>query len=491
MNTTNQDDIAKIRIGVALAGALLSFIAVYFDDLINADGVLYINMASAFLNGGLEETAKLHNWPAFSIMLAYIHKLTTIPLETSAYLLNGLLFALLNDTLIRISHKILPNKNQLLIAALFIICFQPINEYRDFVIRDIGYWAFIALSLYYFILYLKTPTLKIATIWQLVAIMSVLFRIEGIVILLGLPLFLFATQKPSYGLKRLLLLNYLFIISLLPITLMTLNSFSSHGAFNKIDAFSFYTNIDHFSAQLNDSIATIKTQILNKYSEQYAGIILISGLLAMLAYKLIHALNLGYILLYIISWHGQKQTRKNPTRSLLYYFSILNVLILTVFVLQQYFVTTRYTVMALISFLLLMLPILCGYLEAAWINRKRFIMTIASTILIINLADSLIQSNSKSYIKDAAIWAAENLPQESTILTDETIIQYYAKANKTGTNISVGNLNTHRNYDYTIAIKKKSDTKNGNSSSIEKLESVYNKQNKRGDRIDIYKSIDK
>ena len=487
MNNTTPNDITKIRIFTALASILLSFIAVYFDDLINADGVLYINMADAFLKGGLEETAKLHNWPFFPIILAYLHKLTTLPFETNAYLLNGLLFALLNDTLIRISHKILPNKNQLLIAALFIICFQPINEYRDFIIRDIGYWTFASLSLYYFMRYLETPTIKIATIWQLVTITAVLFRVEGVVILLGLPLFLFVAQRPSQGLKRTLLLNYLFIISLPPVIIMALGSFSSHGAFNKIDALSFYTNFDNLANQLHDSVEVIRTQVLNKYSEQYAELILASGLLFMLFYKLLKALNLGYIVLYLISWRQQKQTDTPSNLNLLYYFSILNVFVLTVFVLQQYFITTRYTVMALIGFLLLMLPILCRYLETAWFEKKRSIIIFAGTILFFNLADSIIQSNSKTYIKKTAIWAAENLPQGSKVLTDETIIQYYAKAHKSSTNISAEKLKNYPHYDYMIVVKKKKDMDKGRFSNKKKFMQVYSQKNKKGDSANIYK----
>lgn len=487
MNKVALKDITQIRILAVLASLLLSFIAIFFDDLINADGILYINLADAYLKGGLEHTAKLHKWPFYSIILAYIHQLTKISIEANAFFLNSLLFALLNDTLIRISHKILPNKKQLLIAALFIICFQPINEYRDFIIRDTGYWAFISLSLYYFILYLETPTIKIATIWQLVTFIAVLFRVEGIIILLGLPLFLIATHKPMDSFKRILLLNYLFLISLPPIILMALNSFSSHPAFSKIDnALSFYTNPENFLTQLNSSANIIKSQILNKYSEQYAGLILVSGLMVMLFYKLIKALNLGYIILYLISWRRQQPTNFNPAFGLLYYFFILNVLILSVFVLQRYFITTRYTVMALICALLLMLPVLCNYLEAAWTTKKRFILFFAGLILFYNLADSIIQSSSKRYIKNTAIWAAENLPQGSKILTDETTIQYYAKAHNKSTNISVGKLKKYRRYDYTIVIRKKKDIGNDIFSN-NKLTRVYSEKNKRGDNASIYR----
>lgn len=486
MNTTTPNDITKIRIFTALASLLLSFIAVYFDDLINRDGILYIDTANAYLQGGLEGAAQHYDWPFFSIIIAYLQKLTTLTLQTNAYVITSLLFALLNDTLIRISHKLLPNKKQLLIAALFILCFQSTNEYRDFIIRDIGYWAFASLSLYYLILFIEAPTLKIATLWQLVAVIAVLFRLEGLVPLLGLPLFLFAVQKPANGLKHYLLLNYLFIV-ILPLTLLVaLSSFSPHAAFNKINSVSYYTNIDAFLTTLNESVLVLKAKILNKYSEDYAGLVLVSGLMVMLFYKLLKALGVGYIVIYLASRQQKTPIKPTTTRTLLYYFLALNILILVAFVLHRYFITTRYTVLTLITLLLLMLPMLCNFLEKAWTTKNRPILIFAGTILSLSLADSIIQSNSKSYIKNTAIWAAENLPQGSRILTDEKAIRYYAKTQKINTNITLANLKNYHEYDYVIVIKKRKNLENNILSNKKQFLLVYSKKNKRGNSASIY-----
>ena len=100
MELTNSNTLFKIRAFTALASLLLSVFAYYSNDIINNDGILYMNMAEAFLQGGLAETVKLFNWPFFSILVASIHQLTSLPLETSANILNALLFVLLLDTLI-------------------------------------------------------------------------------------------------------------------------------------------------------------------------------------------------------------------------------------------------------------------------------------------------------------------------------------------------------------------------------------------------------
>ena len=491
MNTTIPNNITTIRLFTALASLILSLIAVYLDDLINRDGILYMDTASAYLRGGLEEAAKLYNWPFFSIIIAHLHKLTTLSLQTNAYFITILLFALLNDTLIRISNKLLPNKKQLFIAALFILCFQPVNEYRDFIIRGIGYWAFASLSLYYLILFIEAPKLKTATLWQLATVTAVLFRLEGLVLLLGLPLFLFAVQKPANALKHYLLLNYLFIV-ILPLTfLVALSSFSPHTAFNKINSVSYYTNIDGFLTTLNESVLVLKTKILNKYSEDYAGLILVSGLIVMLFYKLLKALGVGYIVIYLTSWQQKMPIKPTTTRSLLYYFLALNILILVAFVLHRYFITTRYTVLTLITLLLLMLPTLCNFLEKSWTTKNRPILFISGFILFFSLADSIIQSSSKAYIKNTAIWAAENLPKDSKILTESNTVRYYVKAHDASTKISVGNLKSYKLYDYTIAIQKKKYIYNNPFFSNKNLTPIYSQKNKKGDSIYIYKTTTK
>jgi hypothetical protein len=487
MITKTLNDLSKIRVVIALASLLLSLIAVYFDDVINADGILYTNMADAFLSGGLGETAKLYNWPFYPIIIALIHKLTALPIEISAHFLNCLLFILLNDTLVRISHKILPGKNQILAAALLTICFQPINEYRDFIIRDIGYWAFSALALYYFILYIERPTIKIATSWQLAAIIAVLFRVEGIVLLIGLPFFLFTTQKPKNALRQILQLNYLVIISLIPASLIALNSIGSHTAFNKIDSIKDYASINNFLIILDNKAAILKTQILNEYSEKYSEIILVSGLLFMILFKLIKAFGLGYIALYLTSLRQIKIIKSSPEHSLLYYFFTLNMIILIVFVLHKYFITTRHIVLTLISLLLIALPPLCGFLEKAWSEKNRVILAFAGIILSFNLVDNVVRSNSKSYIKNTAFWAADNLTQRSSVLSDEKLITYYVKMQNTHTNITTDSLENYRNYDYVIIIKKKKYAENPHIENDKKLVLVYSSKNKRGDSASIYK----
>ena len=139
-------NLTQIRVFTAIASLIFSMYAVYFDDIINKDGILYLQTAELFLSGNMDAAFASYNWPFYSIIIAFFQKLTSIPLELSALILNSVFFVILTDALILISSLIFSVPRQLKISALLILCFMPILDYRDYIIRDPGYWAFVMFS---------------------------------------------------------------------------------------------------------------------------------------------------------------------------------------------------------------------------------------------------------------------------------------------------------------------------------------------------------
>jgi len=484
-----QSNINNIRIITALTSLLLSIFAFYSNDIINRDAILYMGMAKAFLTDGLIGTSQHSNfgWPFFTIIIAYIHKLTLLPLELSANILNTFLFVLLTDVLVLISHKILSNTQQVAIAALLFICFQTLHEYRDFIIRDIGYWAFCSLALYRFMLYIDKPRFKEAILWQLAMIAAILFRVEGVLILLALPLYLFATQPPRFVFKHGLHTYFLVIISLLIVSFITLGQSDLSTAFRKISSSSNYINLDLLLSKFNSRLDIIDSQILNKYSAPYSGLILSSGMIIMLIYKLTKALSIGYIGLYLYSQWQKHTLQPTPYRGVIGYFLALNILILLAFMFTEYFISKRYTMMALISLLFLMLPRLTHTLEKAWSFKNKSILIIAGIILLVSLVDAMTKSNSKLYIKDVAIWASNNLPENSQILTDDEFIQYYFNIDQSTAILSRSmDIDGYKNYDYVIVVEKRKNKDLKQRLSLLDIEPIFNLKNKRGDGATVY-----
>lgn len=485
----------EIRIFTAIISLLFSIIAFGMDDLINSDGVLYMNMVRAFLEGGLTETAQLFNWPFFSILISGIHMLTGLSLETSGELLNVLLFVLFTDSLVLICSKMLPNSRHVFIAALFILGFTLFNDYRAYLFRDMGYWAFTGVSIYLLMSFLEKPSWFYALTWQLSMIFAILFRIEGAVLLLALPFFAFRVSsnvKDAVG-KILQLWSVIIIFSIIAL-LIALNQTGFIAAFGKITEILGYIDIQSLYENFRIRSDLINSQVMSHFDKESGGLVLASGLIVMMLHTLIGAIGIPYGIYYIYSYfsaHSKPQSF-GVFKQLIAYFILINFCILMVFVFKQYFLSTRYGVMLVTGMLLLMLPRMCSLVDDALKNKRKAVLAFTFLVLIAGPIDSFTVSLSKGYIKNAAIWASENLPEDSKTITSDLIINYYLIENDAKTQVVLDLKNRPMNtegFDFAIVtIKVKSEgVKKYLKNKISDYEIVHTTSNKRGDTVYVLK----
>ena len=483
----------EIRIFTAIVSLLFSLIAFGTDDLINSDGVLYMDMARALLAGGLSATAELYNWPFFSILVAGIHKLTGLSLEQSGNLVNIAMFVIFTDALVLICNKTLPNNRQVFIAALFILGFTLFNDYRAYLFRDMGYWAFSALALYQFVKFLETPTWLNANMWQITIVIAILFRVEGVAILFALPFFVFFNNKSIkdafFQLVKLWLLVSLLALLSLAIALSVGSLPSAFGKFNEIF---LYINFTQLSSGFAEKSAIIAEQLLNKYSDKYSELIFGSGLFVMMLWKFIEALSISYFIYYIyIYFSKSRPTSINRKHTgLILYFIAINFIVLSVFVFTHFFLSTRYSVMLVTGLLLLLLPIFCNFVEKAILNRSKPVLAFTLLVLIAGPIDSFTRSVSKEYVKEMAIWSAENIPSDSKVAINEREMSYYMQENgikEPITFLRKLDFSEFEQYDYVIIVVKhhKKQLKNELSKLDYKL--IYTTSNDRGDKAYLYK----
>lgn len=509
-------DITRIRFFTAFASLLLSLQAVYFDDIINRDGIMYIQMSEAYLSGGLAATKLIFDWPFFSILVAWFHQITSIDLELSALIVNSLFFILLTDTLVRISSLILDNRRQLFIAALLVLCFATINEYRDFIMRDFGYWAFCSLALYHFMLFSETGRQRHAALWQVYILIAVFFRIEGSIILLTLPFFNFFRHGLSSGLPHFIKSISLVILSGFAGTLLLLSQSDIPTAFGKLASISTYLNIDGYISKIAASSSFLAENILNKFSEDYAALILVSGLLSMMLFKLAKTFSLSYIIIYILSLQTKTisvSEKQYSHQKLLLYFFIINLIILTVFLFHQYFLSSRYLGMALIGLLLLLMSQMCNGITHLWQQQKYLPLGVIFFALFYSVADTAIMSTTKTYIKATALWAAHNLPANSKVMTDDEFVMYYFERDNQTSSLCVRPLSYEHQlismhssqfvhkpclapktgdisyFDYLVLVEKKRYPQYLAYLKSLNLELLYRQNSKKDDSASVYKVI--
>ena len=203
---------AAVYWGVAIASGLLSLYRIATRDLINGDGIGYIDIARTFLSEGVHGALAVYHWPFYSILIGLVHKSTGLSFENSASLLNIIFLVLVSVVFVRIYEEVSGKHSRIWVVALLILALPLLNDYRDFVIRGYGFWAFMLLAIFCFIRYSRSPDLKSALAWQLSIAVAILFRVEGIVFLVLAPFFfLFIAGERRRILLHIARLNGLFL----------------------------------------------------------------------------------------------------------------------------------------------------------------------------------------------------------------------------------------------------------------------------------------
>lgn len=512
-NNTMRHNLTQIRVFTAIVSLIVSIYAIYSDDIINIDGILYLKAAELFVSGNMEAAFASYNWPFYSIIIALFHKLTSIPLELIALILNSVFFVLLTDALILISSLIFPVPRQLKISALLILCLMPILDYRDYIIRDPGYWAFVCIALYYFMVFLNSSRIIHGTLWQIFMIFAIFFRIEGIFLLITLPLFILLSKKLRDNLVIRKLVSCFFVSIILLATIPFMEDLATKH-FSKIYSILNYINLNFVFEKFIFSAEILERQVLNKWSEEYATFILFFGFLALLIYKVVEGFSISYILIFLASFKNSSQSSDTLYRDFFVYFLMLNSLVLLVFVLKENFISSRYVVLTSINLFLLLLFHMVTGIEQLYLNKNKLLLTIIFLCLSYNLIDSMSASRNKSYIKDIALLSAKKIPEKSMVMVNNKAAFYYLtkeaahltvcfletkqidmkelklkKDNCNIDNISQKYFKSYLYFDYILIINKNNNSEYFRNLSGFNLEQIIQTKNQKKDEAVLYKVV--
>lgn len=481
----------NIRLFTAFFSLLFSILAFYTDQLINSDGVLYLNMAKAYIDGGLAATASMYDWPFFAIIIAELHQLTGFRLAFSGQIINSFLFVVFTDALVLITSKLLTNQRYIFIASLFILCFSTLNDYRSYIIRDIGYWAFMSISIYRTMLFLEKPNWQNGFYWQLSSLFALLFRIEAIVIILATPVYMVFQFGIKDGFKSVVRLCSLFLFGSALVTTVLTQQEGMMNAFGKLLSVTQFIDHSSLTDVFDDKAAILGAELLNQYSERYSGMILASGLVYMLLAKIITGLSLLNLVFYIVAKAQQKTgTSNHNTRRFLLFFIGINFVILLAFLFRHYFISTRYAVMLITALMLLMLPAMCRLIDDHWQTKNKVAYILIPFLFVASLIDTFTTSVTKGYIKETAIWASQNLPENSRTLTNDIFIDFYFHENAPNTRLKLDRtLQTTEQFDYFIAIEKRSHSERKKQYADWHLTPIHQSENARGDKAVVYQVL--
>lgn len=411
----------------ALLSILLSLFAIARTDIIAIDAVWYLEASQAYLEQGITAAFQVYFWPFFSLFIAFIHQLTGLSLEYSAYSLNIILAVLLSDAFLR-TYQILHNKTDgLWVAALVILSFKSVLVYLGEILKDMGCWSFTLLSLFYFLAYTQERKFVQALAWQLSIIMACLFRLEVISLLLIAPwAVLFFKTDIKTRLTDLFKLYGLLTSSVI-ISYVFLYITDNHDVnLYRLNHVWHYLDPHYLWSVYHQYIDKVAHQVLTPFSRNYATLILTSGILVTLAIQV--PVTLGYVNSAVSCWGIYRFgfPLSAEFRLILLFFGI-TFLSIIIFFSQSMIMTLRYLILPSLFPLLIVAYYYEKIILGAWQKQQYWIMTVIIVGFGIALIESISSMGRDKYdIHEAGDWVKNNLSTDISLIADDPRLYYYS-----------------------------------------------------------------
>lgn len=431
-----QSPINKLHAVIVLLAMLLAAQIQYIQHgWINPDSVLYFESARLFADGQWKEAVHVWNWPLYPILIAVIHKISSLGIQTSAQILNVLFFGLAAFSFIQIIRLAGGRQLTMVTGALILFSSQYIvGDVLEMLMRDEGFWAFYLTGLVFFIRFYQHLRFRDAVLWQLCAITATLFRIEAITYLVLLPsLFLFSFNISFKERVRYLLLSHALNIFLalglvLAITLYGDLSMKNLGRLQEVFTLNLY---DELTARLFSKAAIMSNEVLGKYLEEFA----VQGLLLTFLYvifvKSIYTTGLINLVMAVFTIKNRTALVESKAYAALSYTALISLSNMALIITKAFVLSSRYVVG--FAFILMIFAsfqfakILKTQEHASQKTAKSKWLTIALIVFMLlgMIKNVLPKSEGYNYMQDAANWVKYHNKKNKPVFSDESRIRYY------------------------------------------------------------------
>jgi hypothetical protein len=436
--------IGRSTLLITIAGSfILSYLALLHYDVINRDGILYLQTARITISDGSNTAFKMLGWPFYSFLIAFTHKITNISYLHAAMGLN-FLFDLGTALVFLKLLSILGFNSRVLFAGMItILLFHKFDSLRIDILRDHGYWFFILLSLYWFIKFSEHSKILYATAWSSASILATLFRHEGILFQALAPAAcLFICNWPwKQRFIAILKLNILTIIAAISFLIygVTYNQYIFNKMLPFVTAFfDCLKSIDtYIFTGIHEHWLSYSHTILQQSASPstFIAFSLSIAVIYLLANISVFSWGYTFILLFGIKKSLNTIDRKHRTLLVTYFLiPFLTTLYFYLHFLSLTQINLRYFIPYLLI-ILLFVPVGIVKIYDNWkqTNQKLSLQGLAFPLLIIiiliHLGGSLFQFGpSKAYVKRAGDWIAQQKPRGKPI-TNDVQLNFYANQN--------------------------------------------------------------
>lgn len=475
-------DPAWTAFGVSL---LLSLIAIHASIAPNNDGMLYVEAAAAYQQGGLAASQQIFDWAGWPMLIATLSSLSGLEVQTAAYLLSALLLAGTCALVVMCAREHFPHTGWAAFAVA--VALPSLNAYRDYIMREYGAWFFVLLGLWLALRAAHHGRLLPIVGAQAAICAAAVFRPECLIFLLALPLFELTRPRGSRAPLRILTASAGLAVG--GLGLLTLWAMGELAPGSRIAMQLASAHPAGIVQDLRAGAEALAGSVLNKYSADEAGTILVFGLLSILPMKFIGNLGL-FCIPAIYALRVERPAALLRQTTLFAWSFALYALVLLVFLFNSFFLTSRYV--ALLS--LLCLPLVALGLQALLARSGRIRATIMVLIALFAISHVVSTSPPKTRYADSARWIqAQNLAAGRLYFEEPTVAYLAGMGYSRRPNAGLGDRNRAASaaqrgrIDYLVLAGRAEDTAEREWARSHGLDTLAEFTDERGRAIRVYR----
>lgn len=410
----------------ALLSLLLSFLAWLLHDNINHDGVKFVDSAVRFQQDGMAGALAVYRWPAYPVLIGTMAWIPGLSAAAAAHLLNATMLALLSASFIMICREVYGSINVNAGAMVVILTLPAVNEYRDYIIRDLSSWSLLAFSFWQLFRYQRLRDWGSATLWQAGLIGAFLFKMEAVAFAALVPLYFLLQQNRSAGLLHdYLRLNWLALLGLCLLLLLSLAT-RDFADISRAEELIAYLDLGAATAGFEGRVAALQEHVLSSYTRSYADVMWLGALAGLLLYKVLSKLGVAHVGLMLLIRRSGLQAGSKEVR-LLFWLSFVALLILVAFTLQRFYIAGRYPVVLTILLCVPLAGVVQGLLTRPHIVRRLWLRNVLWFLLLFVLLDPFVQTGPrKTFLRDSGEWVMENYPATARVFSNYPALYYYS-----------------------------------------------------------------
>jgi hypothetical protein len=418
----------RVSVGAFLASVALSAVHLYFDPLLNPDGVAYLAAAEAWLDQGYAAAATVYPVPLYSVMIASTHAATGLGLLTSAHCLDALLIAVLVVALQHLARAIGASVRVQCIVVALALLLPELNGYRSFLLRDFGYWVFSTLALTCLVRYADAPGITRNIVFFGLCLVASAFRAEAIPMCVVMPAALLfgRARRPRAAAA-------LYVPAAATAAIVGLTSVAwpeaAVGRWIPATIQSAFALAEDVPLHVRMQLDGFGTRVLDPQFHDYAAFGLAGGLVAMIV---VHVANAASLPLFAVAAIGVARRACGilDRRRVAILWTAFGIALtgLAAVLVSRGIIQTRYAMPAALLIVVVAAFVLDGWYENAFEPRVRRRARFASILLVLYFVaeDGYGLTNSKQHFVETAQWLVRNTPSDARIFTTDPRLLYLA-----------------------------------------------------------------